>query len=124
MKLSKLFSPVSFIVLVIAMFVVFGGGCLQVEDVARDNSPQESKTSGIPMLDITSPDLISTTTEDNLKITGTTDQPKVYVSDVPYDAPSGAFNAVVILKNGEQTIPVSVGNGLTTTTISLLITRE
>lgn len=76
------------------------------------------------MLDIASPSLITTTTKDKIEISGTTDQEMVYILNTPIKTPSGAFSSMVVLDKGTHMVPVSAGNGLTTTTISIQITRE
>jgi len=124
MKVFKLFSPISFAILILALFVVFGAGCekLGLEDKIED-TPKQSK-SGIPMLDIIEPGLTATIIDDKLRIVGTTDQKEVYIKNMKFDAPEGRFDAIVLMDVGLHEVPVSVGNGLTTTTISLKITRE
>jgi hypothetical protein len=125
MKLLKVFSPISFAILIIALFMVFGAGC---EDLGLNDEPVvETKKEvklGIPMLDITEPGLTATINEEQLRIVGETDQEKVYIMNAPFDAPGGTFDAIILMDPGVHDVPISAGNGLTTTTISLKITRK
>ena len=120
-KSLKLFSPFSFVFLIVALFIMFGAGCLDVEELAP---PSKLSVSGVPMLDIIAPELVTSTSANKIQITGSTDQKQVFINKMPFDVLDGVFSALVVLESGEHNIPVSVGNGLTTTTISLLITRE
>jgi hypothetical protein len=120
----KFFSPLSVVILLIALFVVFGGaGCNQK---AGDLSEAGvvTKYSGIPLLDIESPGLSSEVYSETVRIMGNTDQDKVYVMGAEHNVKDGEFDVILPLELGEHRIPVWVGNGFTTTTISLQIIRK
>jgi hypothetical protein len=120
----KFFSPLSVVILSITLFVVFSGvGC---NDEAKDDQMVNSvsKYSGIPMLDIESPGLSAEIYSETVRIMGVTDQDKVYVMGAEHDVHDGKFDVVLPLDLGEHRVPVWVGNGLTTTTISMQIIRK
>ncbi len=121
MKLLKLLRPLFFVLL---LLVIFGAGCYEASKTVEPDTEVKKSVSGIPMIDVTKPALISTTTEQTIEIAGTTDQEIVYILGTPIKTPNGNFSSMLVLDPGTHIVPVSVSNGFTTTTISLQITRE
>lgn len=110
--------------MLITLFVVFGGaGC---NDGVKDDQAVNSvaRYSGIPMLDIESPGLLAEIYSDTVRIIGSTDQNAVYVMGMEHGVVDGRFDVILPLDIGEYNVPVAVGNGFTTTTISLQIIRK
>lgn len=113
--------------LAVAMAVVFGNGCREVTNSSQSpqiNHKAKSTASGIPMLDVTHPSLATSTSAESIQIKGETDQDTVYVANKAITVQSGEFATSVDLKTGLNIISVETGNGFTTTTISLQITKE
>lgn len=123
-----MFSPISITVLAIALVTVFGNGCMDTRTVQTSLmdgvSASREKQTNIPILDILEPKLTTSTTAQSMLIKGETDQEKVFVANKRVDVTDKEFTARVDLKKGLNIMLVEAGNGLTTTTISLQITRN
>jgi|GEM_PF-1711550 len=112
------------VIILITLFVIFGGmGCNQkIDDLNKADVVK--KYSGIPLLNIEFPGLSAEIYSETVRIQGETDQEKVFIMGAEYDVMNGKFDVALSLDLGEHLVPVWVGNGLTTTTISLQITRK
>ncbi|MBD3281531.1 hypothetical protein GF391_02180 [Candidatus Uhrbacteria bacterium] len=128
MKLFKLLSPISIVILAIAMFAVFGNGCTELTDnqttLPGEDGDFQKKQSSIPILDIIEPGLATTTRAESMIVKGETDQEKVYVANQAFDVINGEFAARVDLKPGLNITTIEAGNGFTTTTINLQIIKN
>ncbi|MFZ6015117.1 MAG: hypothetical protein ACOYUZ_02050 [Patescibacteria group bacterium] len=132
MKIFKLLSPISFVILVIALFMMFGGGCspqtldsrLGTQDSGLKTQETEKVTNTIPRLDILEPGLSVMTDKDMVNIVGETDQDVVYVLNNAFPVAEGRFEVQIGVQADEFTVPVSVSNGMTTTTIQIHVMKK
>lgn len=110
----------SYVLIITLVFLGFGCG---IKDDNKNETGKEVKKAGIPMLDIDSPDLSYETTDNDVLVKGTTDQDWVFVGNKIVNVSSGSFQTMITLAEGLNIIPVEAGNGFTTTTINLKITK-
>ncbi|MFA6446853.1 MAG: hypothetical protein WCW31_01185 [Patescibacteria group bacterium] len=102
---------------ILGVFAVLGAGCKASEQ------PVQTGAMPLPKLDILSPGLATSTWQSSIHIVGTTDAKIVWVAKLPHEPYQGKFDIEVNLDKDEASIPVSVGNGIATTTIDVKVTK-
>lgn len=102
---------------VISLTVVFGAGCKSAQP------PAQTRTNPLPQLDIVSPGLSTSTWQTTIHIIGNTDAKTVWVAHNAHEPYQGKFDIEVKLDKEQNSIPVAVGNGVATTTISVNVAK-
>lgn len=96
---------------------LFGAGCAGASAGQHSAAP-------LPTISISSPKngtLVSTNT---VEIVGRTNQDRVFVNQDPQPVSEGTFRVPVVLMPGQNTVTLVAGDGLSTTTQSLMIERS
>ncbi|MFA5935281.1 MAG: hypothetical protein WC787_00275 [Patescibacteria group bacterium] len=97
----------------LALLFLLGAGC--------SASPTPLVT---PELRLEGPAGGTITTESEIEIVGTTNMNDVFVNDEHHSVTAGRFAIPVRLLNGENRFTLLSGNGFTTTTVIVVVTRQ
>ncbi len=108
---------------ILICLIFLSSGCGGADSGNSANMATKSAI-GVPILDIESPDLVSETNGNEVFIKGSTDRDQVFVGNQVIQAIDGDFAATIPLKEGINIIPVEAGNGNTTTTINIKVTKN
>ena len=104
------------LIAVLSLIVLFGAGC-------ASKTPQTRLTPKTPSLNLLSPGLFSTTTASKLNAIGETDADLVYVGLTPNEVKDGKFDIVLDLKEGKNEFQLSVGSGIVTSTMQVVVEK-
>lgn len=112
------------LILGFAALVLLGAGCFEKQQIPNIKQQEVAPANSLPMIDILSPGLSSTTKAEKILVSGTTNRDHVWIGTSKILSKDGAFQQAVDLKPGTNSIPVSVSNGVATTTITINVARE
>jgi len=93
----------------------FGAGCA---------SPAKPNMPTLPEIKIESPTNGSVTSSSNVLLIGQSNVPAISVNGQPFDASSGRFAVRVLLLEGSNSFEIIGGNGYTSSSLILNVTRE
>ncbi|MFA6160710.1 MAG: hypothetical protein WC766_00870 [Patescibacteria group bacterium] len=103
-------------ILALSLMAFLGAGC-------ASQTPQTRLTPKTPTLNLLSPGLYSTTTASKLSAIGETDADVVYLGETPNEVKDGKFDIELDIKEGKNEFPLSVGNGIVTSTMKIVVDR-
>ncbi|MDD2785686.1 MAG: hypothetical protein PHS79_02205 [Patescibacteria group bacterium] len=103
-------------ILALSLMALLGAGC-------ASQTPQTRLTPKTPTLNLLSPGLYSTTTASKLNAIGETDANVVYLGETQNEVKDGKFDIELDIKEGKNEFPLSVGNGIVTSTMTIVVDK-
>lgn len=100
-----------------ATLLLLGAGC-------RQQVATPEPLPAVPDIRVVSPANGSMVVQDKIEIMGTSNMPSITIDGAKYPVTQGVFKAEVHLLEGTNTFDLEAGTGFTTTTLTLLVSRQ
>lgn len=110
--------------LILSLIGLVGVGCSKTSTTAPPLPTRATQLPLLPGLRLRSPANGSTTASSTVTIIGETNMPDIRIDEKRYGVRQGVFSIPVNLLHGKNTFILAAGNGYTTTSIPLTITRQ